>query len=155
MGTIDRTPYNALVDDNGTGTTGSVWNKAAIKTSILDPVDAALAAAGAYPFSLGAGLFVPLAAGTYHNLAPGGATIWDLNPGGPVTITGFAAEPDGRFHFIVNSSASVITMPTKDAGSLTNNQFIGPGFGTFTLGVWKSAFVTYLGRYGAWVITGT
>lgn len=38
---INRTPYNALIDDNGTGTTGSIWNKNAIKTVLLDPIDAA------------------------------------------------------------------------------------------------------------------
>lgn len=40
---IDRTAYNALVDDDGSGTVGTVWNKARIAGVILDPVDAALA----------------------------------------------------------------------------------------------------------------
>lgn len=38
--TINRGPWNALVDDDGTNLVGSIWNKAAIKTVILDPVDA-------------------------------------------------------------------------------------------------------------------
>ena len=42
--TIDRTNYNALVDDDGSGTVGTVWNKYAIDVVILDPVDALLAA---------------------------------------------------------------------------------------------------------------
>ncbi len=41
---INRGPFNALVDDDGTGTTGTPWNKAQIAGVILDPVDAALAA---------------------------------------------------------------------------------------------------------------
>lgn len=41
MGTINRAPWTALVDDDGSNTTGSIWNKAAIKTVILDPADAA------------------------------------------------------------------------------------------------------------------
>lgn len=40
---INRTPFNALVDDDGSGLTGSVWNKAAIQSVILDPADAAYA----------------------------------------------------------------------------------------------------------------
>lgn len=40
---INRAPYNALVDDAGTGTTGTPWNKQAIKDVLLDPVDAAIA----------------------------------------------------------------------------------------------------------------
>jgi len=36
---IDRAPWNALVDDDGSNLVGSVWNKAAIKTVLLDPID--------------------------------------------------------------------------------------------------------------------
>jgi hypothetical protein len=42
---INRAPFNALVDDTGNGLSGSVWNKAAIQSVILDPADAAYAAA--------------------------------------------------------------------------------------------------------------
>jgi hypothetical protein len=38
---IDRAPWNALVDDDGSNLVGTVWNKDKIKTVILDPVDAA------------------------------------------------------------------------------------------------------------------
>ena len=38
---IDRTPWTALVDDDGSNLVGTVWNKDKIKTVILDPVDAA------------------------------------------------------------------------------------------------------------------
>jgi hypothetical protein len=37
---IDRGPWNALQDDDGSNLVGSVWNKAAIQAVILDPVDA-------------------------------------------------------------------------------------------------------------------
>jgi hypothetical protein len=37
---INRAPFNALVDDDGSGTTGTVWNKNQIKTVLLDPIDA-------------------------------------------------------------------------------------------------------------------
>jgi len=36
---INRAPFNALVDDTGTGLTGSIWNKAAIQSVLLDPID--------------------------------------------------------------------------------------------------------------------
>jgi len=45
MAVINRAPFNALVDDSGNGTSGSIWNKAAIAGTILDPVDAGLSAA--------------------------------------------------------------------------------------------------------------
>lgn len=41
---INRAPWNALVDDDGSNTIGTPWNKAAIAGVILDPVDAAIAA---------------------------------------------------------------------------------------------------------------
>lgn len=37
---IDRTAFNALVNDDGSNTTGTIWDKSAIAGSILDPVDA-------------------------------------------------------------------------------------------------------------------
>jgi hypothetical protein len=40
---INRGPWAALVDDDGSNTIGTPWNKQAIKDVILDPVDAALA----------------------------------------------------------------------------------------------------------------
>lgn len=43
---IDRTAFDALVDDDGTNTTGTPWNKTAIQNVILDPVDDALGASG-------------------------------------------------------------------------------------------------------------
>jgi len=53
---INRAPFNALVDDDGTGTTGTPWNKAQIKSVILDPTDAALVTLGgtwaAVPFNV-------------------------------------------------------------------------------------------------------
>lgn len=51
---INRGPFNALVDDNGTGLTGSVWNKAAIQTVLLDPIDVAIPGVWAtQPFNAG------------------------------------------------------------------------------------------------------
>jgi len=37
---IDRAPWNALVDDDGSNLIGSLWNKAAINTVLLNPIDA-------------------------------------------------------------------------------------------------------------------
>jgi hypothetical protein len=37
---INRGPWNALVDDDGSNLVGSIWNKAAIQTVLLDPIDA-------------------------------------------------------------------------------------------------------------------
>jgi hypothetical protein len=71
---IDRGPWNALIDDDGSNLIGTVWNKDKIKTVILDPTDAAIAAVpastptyGAWtPVDLsGAGLVFAYKEGTY------------------------------------------------------------------------------------------
>ena len=41
---IDRTVFNASVDDSGSGTDGTIEDKAWFDAAILDPIDAALAA---------------------------------------------------------------------------------------------------------------
>jgi hypothetical protein len=41
--TINRAPFTALVDDSGQNLDGSLWDKNAIKTVLLDPIDVALA----------------------------------------------------------------------------------------------------------------
>jgi hypothetical protein len=53
MATIDRGPWNALVDDDGSNLVGTVWNKDKIKTVILDPTDAALVPTDAALAALG------------------------------------------------------------------------------------------------------
>jgi hypothetical protein len=41
--TINRTPFNALIDDSGNNLDGSLWDKNGIKVVLLDPIDVALA----------------------------------------------------------------------------------------------------------------
>jgi hypothetical protein len=45
---IDRGPWNALVDDDGSNLVGSIWNKQAIKDVLLDPIDNSLLAHGTF-----------------------------------------------------------------------------------------------------------
>jgi hypothetical protein len=71
MNPIDRTNYNKLVDDDGTGTVGTVWDKGQVKTVILDPVDAALATVGKW-------IDVPYAAG---NFGSDQGAVWFMGSG--------------------------------------------------------------------------
>jgi len=72
---IDRGPWNALIDDDGSGLVGTVWNKDKIKTVILDPADLAygpLPVAGTWTPTdqSGAGLTFTTAVGTYVKIGP-------------------------------------------------------------------------------------
>jgi hypothetical protein len=53
-GPLDRTWFNALVDDTGTGTTGTIWNKAQLANE-LNSIDSALAPLAVGPASSVAG----------------------------------------------------------------------------------------------------
>lgn len=50
---IDRTNYNALVDDDGSNTVGTIWTKNQVKIVVLDPIDTLLANRVAPAFSAG------------------------------------------------------------------------------------------------------
>ena len=52
---LDRTWYNTLIDDDGSGNTGTVWNKSAVD-SLLDSVDASLAGVVANPSPVDIGI---------------------------------------------------------------------------------------------------
>jgi hypothetical protein len=111
---LDRTWLNSLVDDTGTGTTGTVWNKSAV-THVYDDVDVALAA-GAAPASVAC----LLALASLPTLLSGSLTYlpWDTEISDPLNMhTGALPEritiPAGKagiylvsFQFTFNDSTS-------------------------------------------------
>jgi hypothetical protein len=54
MTTINRAPFNLLIDDPGDNLTGTVWGKQDIKDVLLDPIDAALAQVDSKNYTSGA-----------------------------------------------------------------------------------------------------
>jgi hypothetical protein len=151
---INRAPFNALVDDDGSGLTGSIWNKDKIKTVILDPADAAFAWTT---------VLSNIASGTYHNFHPGivGSTILELQGAAPgVNITGFlSTQPPftGQQLIVANSGPSSITFVHEDAGSLPGAQLRLPAALLPIAGYWASAMFTYCvfpsNGIGYWMLT--
>jgi hypothetical protein len=93
---IDRGPWNALVDDDGSNLVGTVWNKDKIKTVILDPVDAAiLPTYGTFTpnDASGAGLALTLAVGTFYQHGRYISTWMHVTD--PVTSNGLGAKVGG------------------------------------------------------------
>jgi len=74
---INRGPWNALVDDDGSNLVGSIWNKAAIKTVLLDPTDA---------FVSNGGTWAPWAVSWVANA--GGQSLGNGTLTGRYTLTG-------------------------------------------------------------------
>lgn len=76
---LDRTWYNTLVDDDGSGLTGSVWDKADVD-SLMDAIDAEFArlhpAAGVIGCILSNSIAQPFGSGVWANM-PWGSELYD------------------------------------------------------------------------------
>ena len=142
---INRAPFNALVDDDGSGSIGTIWNKNQINTVLLNPIDRMTQA----------GFVLP--PGTVNNFAPANGnafTLWMLSREAASDITGIVAEPHGTSHLLINNGGFAINMYNQHAGSLAANQFIVPGnVGAFTLNPWRSIWMVYEGvYYNRWIL---
>ena len=113
---INRAPYNALVDDNGTGTTGSVWNKAAIKSVLLDPIDATPATTQVASNVVGA----------QPAFAPGldsDTLIWWYGAT-DMTLQGLAAGATGRRVTLINAGGAVCYVANESPAAAVANRLI-------------------------------
>lgn len=106
---LDRTWYNTLVDDDGSGMTGSVWDKADVD-SLMDAIDVQLAYVAVYPWtdytpSLVPGIGTWTAANIfarYTQSGIGGKTItvqWSIENS---TFTAAVANPKIALPFAAN-----------------------------------------------------
>lgn len=117
---IDRTAFNALVDDDGTGTLGTVWNKAQIQGVLLDPIDASITRDG--------GVFKYMSrtdTGVVNNWAPGagliGHTYIEWGGTADLTITGLVGTVSGQLVTIKHSgatAAAIIHLAHNDGRSV-------------------------------------
>jgi hypothetical protein len=150
---IDRGPWNALVDDDGSNLVGTVWNKDTIKTVILDPIDAGL------PWTLVSPALPP---GYQHNWNPGivGHTVIVLShsTGGTIEITGFqpAAPFVGqRVHIVhIGGAPSNVVFHHDHSFSSAANQ-LHLRAGSLTIGgFWGVAEFQYslYAGVGGWVL---
>lgn len=144
---IDRTQYNALVDDSGAGTDGSVWDKNKVKTVVLDPIDALLTDPAAWtPTIVSSGGGTPtytvqvarydrtngfvrvsgqIVLATLGTLAAGTITIAGLpvahvtvsNLSSAVTVSYYTAASAGVVSGLIDSASSSIRLLLATAGA--------------------------------------
>jgi hypothetical protein len=144
---LDRTAYNALVDDSGSGTDGTILTKALLASVILDPVDAMLInltnrVTGRLPF---ANLVAASAAARLLGRRSGSAgDVEELSLGAsleltsntvlgitnPLTLPGALTLSAGQLVFPAsqNPSSNVNTLDDYEEGTWT--PVIGGGGGT-------------------------
>jgi len=157
---IDRGPWDALVDDDGSNLVGTVLNKDIIKTVILDPVDAALAlvaSEGAHPVVL-----VNSDVGTLNNWTPAGfgtqPTYMHWTGASAATISGLVAGVDGQMVTIKNRSpnGSVLSFVHSTASaSAAQNRFLNAATSAPTpVALEGTIRFVYVASVAVWVMIG-
>jgi hypothetical protein len=120
---IDRTNFNALVDDDGSNTVGTLWIKDKVKTVVLDPIDAALAT-----------VQTTTSTGTVNNFALTAAcTFLRCNNATLLTLTGLTAGTDGQRLTIRSVGAGQVDLADQAAGSTAANRIVNGVTGTISL----------------------
>lgn len=144
---LDRTWYNTLVDDDGSNTVGSVWNKASVD-SLMDATDAAFASAAH------AAITLPVSGFLVDYNAPGTAatTVWLLQPAAGTYLTGVLKPTvPGTQHLLI-CSGSALVISNAHSSSASDNQLYCPGYADYTLNSWYSVWIYYANALGKWIV---
>jgi hypothetical protein len=163
---IDRGPWNALVDDDGSNLVGTVWNKDKIKTVILDPTDAAITAAVAPIGTMGTWTAVPFNAANFPSTPTITAGMVLMND---YTVIGKTFIWTIQVVNAPNTSIASITLIAPPAVSLrrglaplayaTDNNVWTAGFSTVVgfdrIGLYKNTFAAWAGPTVTFYLTAT
>lgn len=130
---IDRTAYNALVDDSGGGTDGTVWSKSNVK----DTLDAVDTLAGKLD-TVGSQLDVTVT-GTQNDYNPGTGVLVRWNGASQLTLNGIVPRAGGvgdlRVFYNVSTGFGMFFAHQSTGSSAANRlilptsqgQWVGPG----------------------------
>ena len=115
---LDRTAYDALVNDDSSNTVGTPWDKDRIKTVILDPVDAALALTERK-------VLATSVTGAQNNYAPAlaGDTTDYWSGASDAAVTGLAGGVAGQRYTFKNVGTNVATFAHQSGSSAAGNRF--------------------------------
>jgi hypothetical protein len=143
---IDRAPWNALVDDDGSNLVGSIWNKAAIKTVLLDPIDA-----------MGAHVIGNTETGTIANWTPAGfgtrnAVIY-WSGTGDLSIGALKSGIEGQVVTVKNRGTGIIRISHYATPAAGFTQFLNVATSAPTP-IAPEGWVSYVNAGGFWVIAG-
>lgn len=140
---LDRTWYDTLVEDDGTGLTGSIWDKDDVD-ALMDAVDAALAGTGAATEQ------TTTLTGTQNDFSLSGANVTLRCTGAsPVVFTGFsvggAAPVAGSRLTLINAGATTFTVRVayQDSGSTAAYRVISPSIRGQVVGLGGTVTLVY------------
>ena len=98
---VDRVWYATLVDDDGSNTVGTLWNKAAVN-SLLNAVDVAVTPGTSAPTTTGTQTALALPTGSTGDL------VLYLNNASLLTVQGIAAGTQGQLLYVFSKGAGQV-----------------------------------------------
>jgi hypothetical protein len=145
---ITRTP---LIDDDGSGTTGTVLNNA-WQNGLYNAIDAIV------PTTLRLGVAPAIAnlTGDVTDYRPPSgelSPVWVFLPTVPANVVGILAEPDCTQHLLINASAQPLYFLNQNATAALGNRLITPGYApNYLLSSWGSIAMIYLASNQSWLL---
>lgn len=145
--TIPRTPW---IDDDGSGTTGTVLNNA-IKTELYDQIDVGLAGVEA---ALVEDVVTSSTTGVQNAWNPGGAgptfVAW-YAASGDLTINGMVGGVIGRRVTIRNNAAGVVYVNHNNAAGVADGHLLNPATSAATP-IASNGYATYIYDGTYWIL---
>ena len=141
---LDRTWYNTLVDDSGSGLDGSIWDKADVD-ALMDAIDAEHALGIVLTAATPAAFTVAT-----HDWAAGAATLQSVSATGALNLTGMVSTTPNQIRVLINVAAFTITIKHENAGSAAANRFFMAGAADILLTTNASRVFVYHAAVGRW-----
>lgn len=141
---VDRTWYNTLVDDSGSGTDGTILDKADFD-SLINAIDDAIAAGSTV-------IQTTTSTGSQNDFAlTTSANVLRCNNASTLTLTGLATGVDGQVLDIVSVGAGQVDIANQSGSSTAANRVINPITGTISLAAGSGvARLRYDGTSSRW-----
>lgn len=160
--TIDRTNFNALVDDSGAGLDGSVWDKNKIQTVLLDPIDALFSATGGITLNQAGGDAAILSlqsSDVAHGMTAVASTdtfcdVLKFSPtAGGIQMRGFS-EATGGVEVTGLHTTDDTVKSTAASGAVIINGFVKSGTGIANLGANANILAVQNGTTTRFILDG-
>ena len=147
---LDRTWFNTLIDDNGTNTVGTVWNKGSVD-SLMDATDKEFIDAR---MEVGPAIYLQIVGNVDNWAGNPGYTVWEVFPQPGSSISGIQAPTTGRSgtqHLFFNIGHPIL-FAHANAQSVAANQMMCPGYANYTLPGWQGIWMYYSSILLKWVL---
>lgn len=145
---LDRSWFNTLVDDDGSNTTGSVWDTTDVD-ALMDAVDVEIALVPR--LALGDAVFLELTGAVNDWAGSPEAVIWEVFPQAGAYLTGIVAPARmGTQHLLLNQG-NPLQLYHQNPNSAAAHQLVCPGYANYLIPSWTGIWMYYSSRSLKWV----